>query len=168
MATIEDFNLIFDRTQSDVDRVETLKALWVSGVFTGADSEKLEWTSDLKGSYNISDLNRVGATVEYLTELLYSMGYNVDTSPKTDWVRSDIPSAEQLEIYRTNIETLRNHIPYVAPNVPTTMNNPNYTMANNIEEILYHLGKVLEDIQSAYLNREANTLFMISGGVFNS
>lgn len=90
-------NLIFDRTQGDVDRVAYLSGLWQNGTFTGTTEELAEWASDLKGAYNASDLNRVLSAVEYLTDMLYDMGYNVPTvvpAKKTRYVEKEIEYIE--------------------------------------------------------------------------
>lgn len=161
-------DLIFDRTQSDADRVNYLASLWQNGTFTGTTTELSEWVSDLKGAYNASDLNRVGSAVEYLTDTLYSMGYNVPTVPKDDWTETDIPVQSQMDIYINNIQLLRDILPYVAPDAPETAAGLSYQSSNNIEEILYTLESVLLAMKENFKLRQANTLFMIAGGVFNN
>ena len=161
-------DLIFDRTQSDADRVNYLASLWQNGAFTGTTEELAEWAQDLKGAYNASDLNRVGSAVEYLTDMLYSMGYNVPTVPKDDWTETDIPMQSQMDIYIYNIQLLRDILPYVAPDAPETAAGLSYQSSNNIEEILYTLESVLLAMQENFKLRQANTLFMIAGGVFNN
>lgn len=161
-------DLIFDRTQSDADRVNYLASLWQNGTFTGTTEELAEWAQDLKGAYNASDLNRVGSAVEYLTDMLYSMGYNVPTVPKDNWTETDIPVQSQMDIYINNIQLLRDILPYVAPDAPDAPENLTYEQANNIEEILYILESVLLAMQENFKLRQANTLFMIAGGVFNN
>ena len=112
-------------------------------------------------------INRVGAAVAYLTARLGSLGYHVNTMPVTDWQEGDIPSPAQMTQYLANIAALRDRLPYVAPDAPEDMVGLTYQEANAIEEILYTLEKVLEAMQAAFLPRQANTLFMIAGGVFN-
>ena len=58
--------LITDRNQDDVDRALYLSGLWVEGEFTGTAEELSEWSGGLKGTYNSSDLNRVGEAMWYL------------------------------------------------------------------------------------------------------
>ena len=111
-------DLIFDRTQSDADRVNYLASLWQNGTFTGTTEELAEWAQDLKGAYNATDLNRVGSAVKYLTDTLYSMGYHVPTTAKTDWTMQDIPVQAQMEQYIENVRLLRECLPYAAPDVP--------------------------------------------------
>ena len=161
-------NLIFDRTQADVDRAAYLSRLWVNGTFSGTTDELAEWASDLKGAYNASDLNRVGSAVDYLTDTLYSMGYNVPTVPKDNWTETDIPVQSQMDIYINNIQLLRDILPYVAPDAPETAAGLSYQSSNNIEEILYTLESVLLAMKENFKLRQANTLFMIAGGVFNN
>lgn len=160
-------DLVFDRAQADVERVKTLTQKMIDGTANAA--ERNEWLSgSMKGSYNVSDLNRVGAAVEYLTEALYSMGYNVPTVPKDDWTETDIPVQSQMDIYINNIQLLRDILPYAAPDAPDAPENLTYEQANNIEEILYILESVLLAMQENFKLRQANTLFMIAGGVFNN
>ena len=160
-------NLIFDRTQSDVSRVQSLTQKMIAG--TATEAEREEWLGGkMKGAYNASDLNRVGEAVEYLTDTLQSLGYSITTAPKTDWTDADIHMQAQMETYLENIQTLRDRLPYVAPDVPADMTSLTYQEANNIEEILYTLERVLLAMQENFKLRQANTLFMIAGGAFNN
>ena len=63
-------NLITDRTQADVDRVQYLASV---GWENMTDAEKAEWSTPLKGAYNASDLNRVGAAVTYISNRLFGI-----------------------------------------------------------------------------------------------
>lgn len=73
MSVIE--NLIFDRTQADVTRVDVLKAKMLSGNATPA--EKAEWLAGMKGAYNASDMNRVTLAVKVLAERMNRNGYGI-------------------------------------------------------------------------------------------
>lgn len=98
-----------------------------------------------KGFYNVSDLNRVGAAVQYVAERFAAQGYTVAVSPKTDWLASDIPTASELETYRQNIATLRALIAVMksTPETPETMRFLDYIKANDIERILLDLDTLL-------------------------
>ena len=159
-------NLVFDRTQSDVDRVKRLTAALVAGTATAA--ERAEFVAGMKGAYNAEDLNRVGAAVEYLTGVLHGMGYTVPTVPVTDWTETSIQNAEQMAVYLANVHKLRDCLPYVAPDAQGSMGALTWQQANAIEEILYRLEIILQEIQAGYLIRQAATPFMIAGGVFNA
>lgn len=105
-----------------------------------------------KGFYNASDLNRVGAAVQYVAELFAAQGYAVAVSPKTDWLVSDIPTASELETYRQNIATLRALIAVMksTPETPETMRFLDYIKANDIERILLDLDTLLTNAALAW------------------
>lgn len=105
-----------------------------------------------KGFYNASDLNRVGAAVQYVAERFSAQGYTVAVSPKTDWLASDIPTASELETYRQNIATLRALLAVMptTPEAPDSMTGLNYVKANNIEQILLDLDTLLTNAALAW------------------
>lgn len=84
------------------------------------------------------------------------------------WSENDIPMQAQMETYLENIQTLRDRLPYVAPDAPNDMTGLTYQEANNIEEILYTLERVLLVMQENFKLRQSNTFFMTAGGVFNN
>ena len=91
-----------------------------------------------KGFYNASDLNRVGAAVEYIAGRFAALGYACPVTVKKDWLTSDAPTASQMEAYRQNIVTLRGQIAVMqsTPDAPASMAGLDYVKANNIEQIL--------------------------------
>ena len=105
-----------------------------------------------KGFYNASDLNRVGAAVQYVAERFAAQGYAVTVSPKTDWLASDIPTASELETYRQNIATLRALLAVMptTPEAPDSMAGLTYTEANSIEQILLDLDTLLTNAALAW------------------
>lgn len=105
-----------------------------------------------KGSYNATDLNRVGAAVKYIAERFSGYGYAVSVSPKADWSESDTPTASQMETYRGNIASLRAVIAVMAatPETPETMRALNYVKANNIERILQDLDTLITNMEQAW------------------
>lgn len=121
-------NLITDRTRADVENKTN------------------------KGFYNASDLNRVGAAVQYVAERFAAQGYTVAVRPKTDWLASDIPTASELETYRQNIATLRALIAVIksTPETPETMRFLDYIKANDIERILLDLDTLLTNAALAW------------------
>ena len=159
--------LIYDRTAADVARVNELMRKVRAGSAT--DAEREEWLGGrMKGAYNAADLNRVGAAVSYLTDALRGLGYDVPTKPKTDWTITDIPRQAQMETYLENIRLLRDCLVYAAPPAPDPAERFAFEQANNIEEILSILERVLLDVQEGFRLRQAGTLFMIAGGVFHA
>ena len=110
-----------------------------------------------KGFYNASDLNRVGAAVQYVAERFAAQGYAVEVSPKTNWLASDIPTASKLETYRQNIAALRALLAVMptTPEAPDSMAGLTYTEANDIERILLDLDTLIDKlIKSWYFSGE--------------
>ena len=105
-----------------------------------------------KGFYNASDLNRVGAAVQYVAERFAAQGYEVTVRPKTDWLASDIPTASEMEAYRQDIAALRRLIAVLrsTPETPETMRFLDYIKANDIERILLDLDALLTNAAAAW------------------
>lgn len=105
-----------------------------------------------KGFYNASDLNRVGAAVEYIAGRFTALGYDCPVTVKKDWLTSGAPTASQMEAYRQNIVTLRSQIAVMqsTPNAPASMAGLNYVKANNIEQILLDLDALITNITKSW------------------
>lgn len=113
--------LVTDRTQADV--------------INGTD----------KGSYNASDLNRVGAAMVYLKDKFNDNGYSIDITPKTDWKEIDVPTESDMTLYLSCLGTLRDvlSLPQNTPKTPDNMKDLTYITANNIEKILESVDEML-------------------------
>ena len=120
--------LITDRTQADAD------------------------ARNDKGTYNASDLNRVGAAVAYVAGRLLECGTSVDVSPKQDWSESDTPTASQLERYRSDVAALRDAMAAMptTPQAPATMSNMTWVEANAIEKILQYTDALISNLEAAW------------------
>lgn len=120
--------LITDRTQADVD------------------------ARNKKGTYNASDLNRVGAAVAYVAGRLLECGTSVDVSPKQDWSESDTPTASQLERYRSDVAALRDALAAMptTPQAPNTMENLTWGKANDLEKILRDTDILISNLKAAW------------------
>lgn len=153
-------NLITDRTQADVDYVARLSAKGWSGM---TDSEKSEWLLGLKGSYNYTDLNRVGNAVTYVAGRLTDAGYFVPVSPKIDWTDSDIPKESDMQTYLEDVEILRSALTVLpeTPEVPEDMEGLTYEEANDIERILL----VVDDLITKMINSYFYSNEIFSGEV---
>lgn len=105
-----------------------------------------------KGFYNASDLNRVGAAVEYIAGRFTALGYACPVTVKKDWLTSDAPTASQMEAYRQNIVTLRSQIAVMAstPETPETMRFLDYLKANDIERILLAVEDTLRRLEKTF------------------
>lgn len=142
--------LITDRVQADVDRVAQLAGRVSAGKAT--DAEKTEWASDLKGAYNASDLNRVGAAVAYVAGRLNGYGYTVTVNPKQDWTGNDIPTAGQMAAYLQDVAALRGAIAVMdsTPPAPESASGLTWQEANNIEQILLDVDELLTRMAAAW------------------
>lgn len=125
--------LITDRTQADVDAVIALRDKWLNGTITS--DEKTTWNAGMKGSYNYSDLNRVGQAVAYIAKQMNSSGHSVTVTAKTDWSGSDIPSTTQMAAFLNDLSILKSESG-ISDTVPSSMDYLTYQTANAIEQLL--------------------------------
>ena len=102
--------------------------------------------------YNTTDLNRVGAAVEYVAGRFQALGYDCPVRVKKDWSESDTPTVSQMEVYRQNIVTLRRQIAVMqsTPKTPETMRFLDYVKANDIERILLDLDTLLDKLTKSW------------------
>ena len=149
-------NLIFDRTSFDLIRAKELiqKAKQIENL---TPEELQEYMAGLKGSYNISDLNRVENAVQYISDLFNSLSYKNIVKTKT-WKQGDFFTIdEELPRYLENIKILREII-NVLPDTPQVPDSYKpYNKANDIEKILYDLNQLLINMQKMF--RYSNTFY---------
>lgn len=143
-------NLITDRTQADVSRWAALRGKgWAN--MTAAERE--EWAGGMKGAYNASDLNRVGAALNYLREQLTAARYmrGNEFTAREDWTTEEIPTVSDLAAYLGMIETVRGAFARFAttPQTPTNSGGLTYQEANDIEKILADVGALFENMIAA-------------------
>lgn len=129
--------LVTDRTQADVN--------------AGND----------KGTYRASDLNRVGAAMNYVADRLKAQGYDPHISQKTDWKDDDWVDPAAQVVYLGDLAELRKQFalyettPEVPPRILATAINSNdgltYTWANDIEQILMDIDALLTNIAAGWL-----------------
>ena len=171
--------LIFNRTAEDVERVKTLKAqIMQNGLSSLSSAERAEYMAGMRGAYNYTDMNRVGTAVAYIAERMtalpgqlqvyrqthgvaedsvYDLPYDpsaVSVIPKTDWSVSDIPTQTQIRTYLANISNLRSilTLPSDTPSPPSNLNGMTYTIANNLERILYVVYQRFAEIEAEWYN----------------
>lgn len=114
-----------------------------------------------KGTYNATDLNRVGEAMIYLAERFNSYGYTIEVSPKTDWVIEDIPTAEQMAHYLKDLSALREvyAVLETTPQVPDDMNKLTYQEANDIEQILTDIEFVINQVVRSFARSNADAFW---------
>lgn len=179
--------LITDRTQADVNRAKELNKkvydAFASIVAAAVDADTLiepmavieatlseeefaEWKAGLKGAYNYTDLNRVGAAVDEIAaflkglpdelkayrkaeEVYYSDNFlvteydpkKVSVAPKLDWTMTDPVTPAAVAAYLKDIKNIRDVLPDGCPAVPENLKLFTYTKANDIEKILQTVHK---------------------------
>lgn len=145
-------SLITNRNQSDITAQEAIEAKIKAGTATAAETSEY-YLGKSKGSYNATDLNRAGEAINYLAGLLNQNSYPVTVSPKTDWVKSDNPTPEQLTNYLDQVQAIRDVLP-VFDNTPTVPDDISENMtleeANDIEKILSDVDALIKNMMSAW------------------
>ena len=106
-----------------------------------------------KGTYNASDLNRVGAAMNYVAARLRKQGYDQHISPKTDWMDGEWVTPADEAVYLGDLAELRNQFALyeTTPEVPPDIEKLNYIEANNIEQILVDIDALLTNIAAGWL-----------------
>lgn len=149
--------LITDRTIADVNRAKELNRKLSS--FTPLTAqERTEWMAGMKGSYNYTDLNRVGRAAQEIASMLNALPgeieayrkakeayandeyavkeFDVVVTPKLDWTMTDQITPAAMTAYLNNIIAIRAALPDGCPAVPGSMRMLTYEGANDIERIL--------------------------------
>lgn len=143
--------LITDRTFADVQRWRTLRD---KGYANMSEAEREEWDAgNMKGAYNTSDLNRVGAALNYLRDRLSAASYLSERSvaAKTDWATADVPTGADLTKYLEYVSTIRGAMAQFPTTPPTPKNTGSleYQEANNIERILLDVNLLINNMLAA-------------------
>ena len=106
-----------------------------------------------KGTYNASDLNRVGAAMNYVAARLREQGYDPHISPKTDWMDGEWVTPSDEAVYLGDLAELRKQFTLyeTTPEVPPDLEKLNYIEANSIEQILVDIDALLTNIAAGWL-----------------
>lgn len=142
------FPLITDRTTADVARWLELRN---KGYERMTEAERAEWGAGMKGAYNYTDLNRVGAAMNYIRDRLVEAHYMCDVVSKTDWTAADIPTVADLTAYLDKVACIRETLAQL-PTTPATPKNSgglDYQEANNIEQILLDVDLLITNMLAA-------------------
>ena len=104
---------------------------------------------ELKGCFNLLDLNRIEDNINYLAETMESFSYAPNIHGK-QWNRVDMPTQNDMSRIIENIRSLISafYSPDKPPSLPTTMLS--YNDINAIEENLYLIKQMLDVMQSSF------------------
>lgn len=137
---------IFDRTQEDVDyaifKLDEWKANGTTDIY------------ELKGCLNVSDINRIEKNIQYLSDKLSEQCYFPHAITKT-WDMMGLPNMNDINRIIGNIRNIIMAFfqKSTSPDLPNNMLN--YEQVNAIEENLYLIKEILDNMVSSY--RECGT-----------
>lgn len=130
---------VYNRTQDHVDR---LKALQAKGYPNLTAEELVEYTGYAAlGAYNATDINRVEAAVAEIAPL-YGLTLTTNTS-RTFWtLPNKYAGGFHAPTYLSNVVAIRDaalatYSDVTFPDLPESMDNLTWDLANNIEKVLY-------------------------------
>jgi len=155
-TTVENFtlyygtlSLITDRTAQDVER---WRYLHTKGWEAMSEAERDEWRSSLKGAYNYTDMNRVESAVQFIADRFSDLGYYVAPEVKMVWSVSDHPTKADMDRYFANIALLRSILTALptTPKAPTTEKKLDYQVANDIEQILTDVDRLISSVKQGW------------------
>lgn len=130
-------HFIYDRKQSDVDRVRKLAAIGWSNM---TDEERDEWNLGMKGALNISDIRRINNNCMVLADLLkIELPVSMKSIP-------NYPDTVYFSGLLLNLKTLyeTGHIYSDTPKVPAAPINT-FSKLNDVEKILHDIYKNFND-----------------------
>ena len=155
-TTVENFtlhygtlSLITDRTAQDVER---WRYLHTKGWDAMSEAEREEWQTSLKGAYNYTDMNRVESAVQFIADRFLDLGYYVAPEVKMIWSVSDHPTKADMDRYFANIALLRSILTVLptTPKAPTTEKKLDYQVANDIEQILTDVDRLISSVKQGW------------------
>jgi len=100
-----------------------------------------------KGTYNASDLNRVGTAAEELRIIGIDVGYPIVGTFRTDYSEGEIPLAEEMEYYLSQVHKCRDSFFDLGIPLPHTMDGLDYVAANNIEKVFVEIEKSIQQMR---------------------
>ena len=132
--------------------------IWIEPVYdrTASDVSKSRISqsslTELKGSYNATDLNRVNTDMRYIADELHKCGYAVKLHAASKaWFETDVPTPEEFEAYLNDCEMIRSKIAVYSDTPATpTATKFDYLKANDIEKILFDVEELIRKIQAIY------------------
>lgn len=131
---------VFDRTQSDVDFAKQQIQRW--------RDESSANITDLKGCFNVSDMNRIENNIRYLSDNLSDLYYFSSVTTKT-WSKADLPTVADIDRLIENTRIIVLSICEDAPELPTTL--VTFADVNALEQTLYKIKMILDEMTASFL-----------------
>ncbi len=136
---------VFDRVRADVDNALKQIKEWREQTVQGQSPEIVE----LKGCLNVSDLIRIEGNIEYLADFLNDLHFPINAPVKTDWVMTDIPTAEDVNRILGNVMEIRTKY-YPSYGVEAPQNMLTYEDINKVELNLLRLQEMIYSMILGY------------------
>lgn len=138
---------IFDRTQGDVDYAIAKIAEWKRNVTSTRP--------ELKGCFNVSDINRIEGNIQYVSDKLKELYYFHATNVTKVWDVTGIPTASDVARLVDKVSKILSGYfrTLAAPSLPSTLLR--YTEVNALEENLYLIKQMLDNMIESF--RECGT-----------
>jgi len=122
-------NPIYDRTQSDVNEIKNNPL-----------------SSNTKGAFNCSDLNRIENNTIYVANLFAQVyGFSLNLQTKTNWSIEEIPTIKELNRIRNNVLKISREIFIENFQNIEFSKTINYVKANALEYNLLLIKNTLEN-----------------------
>lgn len=153
-------------THIAVVKTQTSVMFFVNGELSGSISNSIDYTL-LSGLATIGSQNNNYYFNGYIDEFRISnvIRWTENFVPPTEpyksppeedlytWRQEDVPTTVQMEQYLSNLQALKSAIILLqtTPTVPSTMTLLNYTVANQIEQILIDIDHVIKVMESTFI-----------------
>ena len=127
---------VFDRTRSDVDYAK-------SQIKSGKN------LSELKGCFNVTDINRIENNTRYIADRLNVLSY-ANTIITKVWDMAGVPDVSEVARLINNVASLINayYLPDGAPALPSALLT--FEQVNSLEKMLYMIKHLLDEEENQY------------------
>ena len=146
------------------------------------DKLQFDRTEAAPGTFSTDMLNRIEEWTAFLTDKLRGYGYWANITPRNVerpqaeeplnpalWYQSDIPTRGEIDRIRRNVDALQTGFARLPDWREILYNNTvDFGQANALEWDLQRIYDWMNAMATAFLTRQANTIFMQAGGIFNA
>lgn len=136
---------VFDRTNEDVVFAQEQIQKWIDTKLSGDPVA----TYELKGCFNLTDINRIEGNIQYISDRLNELHYPTGTSCRV-WEQSGLPTVGDVKRIISNIKFIiaAYHQQRGIPDVPETMST--FSDINAIEVNLYAIKQLLDSMVEGF------------------
>ena len=136
---------VYDRTNEDVAFAQEQIQKWIDTKLSGNPAE----TYELKGCFNLTDINRIEGDIQYISDRLDELHYPPGTSCKV-WEQSGLPTARDVKriLYNVRLIITTYHQQIDASDVPESMST--FSDINAVEKKLYVIKQLLDSMVDTF------------------